>query len=219
MDSGASLPLLLTGVDDAVQAGLRITLWSAACQKPDLFEGARGDWNFRCCPMEKLFVLEGESYRPRTEPMKWVRSAFDQLVAEFNAEQAEDSKKTSPGGKDGKNSGDKKRRMTCNEANVRVADMLKSILKHKQKPSLRKLAEKIGCSKALVCGTPNWKAYQAKLDEIKQPKAVAFTDKLQQGIGEEDAELNKQIAEQTKDFEESPLVVNPKSRRPRRPKV
>ena len=151
--------------------------------------------------------------------MKWVRSAFDQLVAEFNAEQAEDSKKTSPGGKDGKNSGDKKRRMTCNEANVRVADMLKSILKHKQKPSLRKLAEKIGCSKALVCGTPNWKAYQAKLDEIKQPKAVAFTDKLQQGIGEEDAELNKQIAEQTKDFEESPLVVNPKSRRPRRPKV
>lgn len=96
VDSAASLSRLLTGVDDAVQAGLRITLWSAACQKPDLFDGARGDWNFRCCPMEKLFVREGESYRPRTEPMEWVRSAFDQLVANYNATQIKEPPPSSP---------------------------------------------------------------------------------------------------------------------------
>ncbi len=202
-----SLAQWLTGVDDLVQAGLRIIWWAAATGDPKRFGGKSGGLGVQREWAMKQLIRERECYRAGAESLEWMRLAFDQLVAEWNSR--------NPGGIKGA----KKIRITCDVANIRVGELLKAMHRRKQKPSLRLLAEKVKCSKALIAKTSNWKAHQTRVNVIKQPKAVGLTDKLQQELGKGDAELEELIADQKKDLEQSPLVDGPNAQRPRRRRV
>jgi hypothetical protein len=140
------------------------------------------------------------------------------LVAESDAKLAGDG--GGVGGREqadaaaGAKTGNRKRRkgpkITKEEANTRARDALKA----KQKWSVRKLAEAIGCSEGLVAKLPAWRTW---LDEHKPkrdraPKAISATSKVLEAVGEPDSELERLIDEQQSDFEPSPLVSQERKR-------
>ncbi|MCE5303090.1 MAG: hypothetical protein LLF97_08285 [Planctomycetaceae bacterium] len=106
------------------------------------------------------------------------------------------------------------------EANLRAREALKNT---KTTWSERKLAKAIGCSAGLVHKLPAWRAHQEELamkgkKTAGGPKACGLTDGIMASKGQDDPELERLIAEQQADFEESPLVSNARKHR-RRPKV
>jgi hypothetical protein len=84
--------------------------------------------------------------------------------------------------------------------------------------TVRKLAERVGCSTGLVCELPAWRAYQDKLkrENPRAPRAVSLTDAVLAKEDRDDEELARLIAEQTADLEESPLISSARKLRPRR---
>ena len=90
-------------------------------------------------------------------------------------------------------------------------------MKVKQQWSERTLAKAIGCSTGLVHRLPAWQAWRKKQNKPKHnsaPKAIPATSKVLGAVGNEDPELKHLIAEQTRNFEESPLVpTNPREGR------
>ncbi len=95
-------------------------------------------------------------------------------------------------------------RMTMEQANFAAMDYLK---KHPD-ASQRKIAAVIGCSHGLVGKTPVWKALQARKRADHQPKtlkAMNLSDKVLNDIGTNDAQLQQVMADQRKDFEQSPF--------------
>lgn len=109
----------------------------------------------------------------------------------------------------------KRNKVSRKEANIRAREALKN----PKTRSVRKLAQAIGCSPALAGETDAWKAYQEAKKKPRAPKAVGLTDAIEAGMGQPDGELNQLIAEQTADFEESPLVSRVSKHHPRRRKV
>jgi hypothetical protein len=112
-------------------------------------------------------------------------------------------------------------RITKNEANVRAQEALKGRLpKGRKRWSERALATAIGCSPGLVHNLPAWKGYQESHCEKKTPapKAVSLDGTVLDNKGQPDEELERLIADQQADFEESPLVSHARKHR-RRPKV
>jgi len=101
----------------------------------------------------------------------------------------------------------KKRRITKEEANVAVRESLKNPALR----SIRKLAGEIKCSSGLVSKLPAWIAYQEKLEKLGKKKHFGAKARRLDGVVLDnkpcnDAELERLIAEQTADFEDSPLV-------------
>lgn len=99
----------------------------------------------------------------------------------------------------------KKRGVSKGEANAHAL----VLLKYPKMRTVRALAAKIGCSTGLIGKLPAWKAYRARVSKEyppPAPKAVSQTDAVWANEGRSDKELEGLIAEQTKDFEPSPLV-------------
>jgi len=99
------------------------------------------------------------------------------------------------------------------EANVKARDYLARHAKARR-VTARELAKAIPCSAGLVSKLPAWKAYQEGLRKAKPsaPKAVSLTDGLLAVEGEEDAELERLIAEQEA---EAKADIRQPRRRPR----
>jgi hypothetical protein len=110
-------------------------------------------------------------------------------------------------------------RIDRGEANLRARVALKS----PKIDSVRKLAKAIGCSTGLASQLPAWRAHQEELAKKGKkkaggPRACSLTDGILAGKGQDDPELERLIAEQQTDYEESPLVSHARKHR-RRPKV
>ncbi len=88
-------------------------------------------------------------------------------------------------------------RITKEEANIRAREALKA----SNDWSVRKLAKTIGCSDGLANDLPAWKAWleERRPSGEPAPKAIRATDKLLDGIGEPDAQLQLLIGEQQAD--------------------
>jgi superfamily I DNA and RNA helicase len=92
-----------------------------------------------------------------------------------------------------------KAKMTKEEVNVRVRQILKEILSWDW--TVRKLAERIGCSTGLISECPAWKAYKERRDQVRKQgtiKTVSLTSEMEAvlGTGDRDETLNQLIAEQ-----------------------
>jgi transcriptional regulator with XRE-family HTH domain len=109
-------------------------------------------------------------------------------------------------------------RSSKDESNLSARDALKGQPPEKKKRwTQRDLAKVIGCAYGQVGKLPAWQAYYQEMVRGKKstaPKAVRLTSAVQAVKGQDDAELERLIAEHTADFEESPLVSH--ARKPRR---
>jgi len=108
-------------------------------------------------------------------------------------------------------------RITAEEYNVRAREALKN----PRLRSVRQLAKAIGCSTGLVTYLPAWRAYQEWLErqgrkKPHSPKVVALSKGVLVSEGQNDPELERLIAEQQADYEESPLVSQARKHRRRR---
>jgi hypothetical protein len=79
----------LTGVDDDRQAGLRIILWTALYEAPDLVSSKYSEENNPFGPrvsewFDGLFESDGEQVVALKEPIAWVRSALLGLITEHS---------------------------------------------------------------------------------------------------------------------------------------
>ena len=103
-------------------------------------------------------------------------------------------------------------RITAKEANLRAREALKN----PKVRTARRLARAIGCPLGMVPNLPAWQALQLKLKEGKlppSPKVVSLTPGVLANEGRQDDKLERLIAEQQADFEESPLVSHARKRR------
>jgi len=89
--------------------------------------------------------------------------------------------------------------MPLDEANLR----LRPVLKRDPYITAELAAAKVGCSKSTIVKTKSWKSVKEKLDKHHKPKAQRLTDARLRITSEEDAKLQKLIAEQQRDDRQS----------------
>jgi hypothetical protein len=111
-------------------------------------------------------------------------------------------------------------RMTVEEANEKAMDLAKADRFFVQRP-LREWAEAIGCSEGTVAKLTLWRETmkatgRGRSGRVAPPKAVSLTGNLEAGIGDEDANLKRLIAEQAADAEPSPREEDQPGQRPRK---
>lgn len=104
---------------------------------------------------------------------------------------------------------------TKEEANQLGMELLRDPQYQKIKP----FAKAIGRSTGWCSELPIWRAFQAEKKRGRVPKAISLTDGILSEKGSRDPELERLIAEQSVDFEESPLVAPTRRGRGRRSKV
>ena len=86
----------LTGVENSVQAGLRVILWGTAVRKPSLLLGEVQWWqesDFRWDVQEwasMMVISEGAGYMADPDVMQWVKRGFDSLVKSFQSRASAD---------------------------------------------------------------------------------------------------------------------------------
>jgi len=89
--------------------------------------------------------------------------------------------------------------MPLDEANYR----LRPILKRDPYITAKQAASEVGCSQSTIVKTKSWKSVKEKLDKHHKPKAQRLTDARLRITFEEDAKLQKLIAEQQRDDRQS----------------
>ncbi len=101
--------------------------------------------------------------------------------------------------------GGQKRKVTGEEANIEVRRLLK------ETPSsdwtVKKLADKIGCSTGLISKCPAWKVYNERRGQVRKDgtiKTVSLTSEMETvlGAGDKDEVLRQLVAEQEGDARE-----------------
>jgi hypothetical protein len=95
-------------------------------------------------------------------------------------------------------------RISADEANIRARGALKGKPPKGPKWSQRTLAKVIGCAIGQISRLPAWQAYaeengQQRNKRYSLPKAVGLTDKVLETAGQNDAELQRLMAEQRAD--------------------
>jgi hypothetical protein len=102
------------------------------------------------------------------------------------------------------------------ESNIRAREFLK---KH-PKATTRQLAKGIGCALGIISKLPAWRAVQERRQKErgpKRPRAVGLTPKLEETIGQDDAELARLVQEQEREGRVDGSLLKP-SEKAKKPK-